>query len=335
MEKKNAAIPSTISEEYYQISNAILNSFPKYRPPLDLFVFNTKVMQLETYCKKGVRLSNEQVEEVQNLCGEGDLFVSRADHPVYSQHIVKQLDLVLVDQNLKEHEVTNICLKALEADAANFFDQPVKIVFDQLYNDLMVTTEYIWQDKHRIKMFMRRLHHGEHSLALHSVNTLCVGLWLLTQSKTEELRRKDFDNAALALLLHDVGMAKVPSFILSKTTPLKPEEKEKIPPHSLAGYKIVHKLDLTSDAMRQAVLEHHERLDGSGYPQRAKDISNFGRLTAVADAFSAMIQKRPYAEAKDPLTASRELAADKTRFDLNYSGMLLAALLSESFGKFT
>ena len=87
--------------------------------------------------------------------------------------------------------------------------------------------------------------------------------------------------------------------------------------------------------MRQAVLEHHERLDGSGYPQRAKDISSFGRLTAVADAFSAMIQKRPYAEAKDPLTASRELAADKTRFDLNYSGMLLAALLSESFGKFT
>lgn len=329
------SLPDIISEEYYQISPAILDSFPRYRPPLDLFVLNTKIMQLETYSKKGMRLTNEQVEEMHNLCAGGDLFVSRADHPVYSQHIVKQLDLVLVDQNLKAHEVTSICLKALEADAANFFDQPVKIVFDGLYNDLMVTTEYIWQDKHRIKMFMRRLHRGDHSLALHSVNTLCIGLWLLIQSKADDLRRKELDNAALALLLHDVGMAKVPPFILSKTTPLKPEEKEKILPHTLAGYKIVHKLDLTFDVMRQAVLEHHERLDGSGYPQHSKDISSFGRLAAVADAFSAMIQKRPYAEAKDPLAACRELAADKTRFDLTYSGILLAALLSESFGKFT
>ena len=327
------AVPENISEEYYQISEAILESFPKYRPPLDFFVFKEEIAQLVTYSRKGDRLSNEQVEETRRLCSEGDLFVSRSDHPVYSQHIVKQLDLVLVDQNLKETEVADICLRALELRLTDFFDQPVKPLFDLLYSDVQVVTEYLWLDMHRLRLFMRRLHRGDYSLQHHSINTFCVGLWLFVETKTEELRRKDFDQAAMALLLHDVGMAKIPTFILGKTTPLKPDEKEKIPPHTLLGCKIVHKLDQTFDAMRQAALEHHERLDGSGYPQHSKDISSFGRLVAVADAFSAMIQTRPYSAAKDLLSAAKELAGERTRFDLSYSGKLLAAFVSETFGR--
>ena len=328
-----AAVPENISEEYYQISEAILESFPKYRPPLDFFVFKEDIAQLVTYSRKGDRLSNEQVEETRRLCAEGDLFVSRSDHPIYSQHIVKQLDLVLVDQNLKEAEVADICLRALELRLGDFFDQPVKPRFEMLYTDVQVVTEYLWTDMHRLRLFMRRLHRGDYSLQHHSINTFCVGLWLFAETRGEELRRKEFDQAAMALLLHDVGMAKIPAFILGKTTPLKPEEKEKIPPHTLLGYKIMHKLDQSYDAMRQASLEHHERLDGTGYPQHSKDISSFGRLAAVADAFSAMIQARPYSAAKDLVSAARELAGDRTRFDLAYSGKLLAAFVSETFGR--
>ena len=80
-------------------------------------------------------------------------------------------------------------------------------------------------------------------------------------------------------------------------------------------------------------MEHHERLDGTGYPQHNKDISFVGRLTAVADSFSAMLQTRPHAAAKDPVSAARELASLQNRFDFSLSGKLLAALLSESFGK--
>ena len=327
------AVPENISEEYYQISEAILESFPKYRPPLDFFVFKEDIAQLVTYSRKGDRLSNEQIEETRRLCAEGDLFVSRSDHPIYSQHIVKQLDLVLVDQNLKEAEVADICLRALELRLGDFFDQPVRPQFEALYTDVQVITEYLWSDMHRMRLFMRRLHRGDYSLQHHSINTFCVGLWLLVETRGEELRRKEFDQAAMALLLHDVGMAKIPAFILGKTTPLKPEEKEKIPPHTMQGYKIMHKLDQSHDTMRQATLEHHERLDGTGYPQHSKNISSFGRLTAVADAFSAMIQVRPYSTAKDLAGAARELAEDRTRFDLAYSGRLLAAFISETFGR--
>lgn len=327
------AVPISISEEYYQISQAILESFPKYRLPLDLFIFKEDIAQLVQLYRKDTRLSNEQVEQIHALCAEGDLFVSRTDHPIYSQHIVKQLDLVLVDQNLKESEVADICIRALEMRLNDFFEQPVKPAFDLLHSDVQVVTEYIWTDLHRIGMFVRRLHKGEYSLARHSINCFSLGVWLLLASKSEDLKRKDIDQSALALLLHDVGMAKIPNFITGKTTPLKPDEREKIPAHTLTGYKMMHKLDQTYDAMRQATLEHHERLDGSGYPQKSKTISSFGRLTAVVDAFSAMLQKRPYADSKEPAVAARELTEAKNRFDLAYSGRILASLVSDSLGK--
>ncbi len=329
-----APVPENINEEYYQISEAILGSFPKYRPPLDLFRLNEAIVQLVPYSRKGERLSNAQVEEVQALCAEGNLFVARSDHHIYSKHIVKQLDLVLVDQNLKEGEVAEISLDALDARLREFFEQPVKPVFEQLYTDLMVVTEYLWQDRHRIKLFVRRLWRGDYSLPRHSLNCFSLGLWLFGEIKGEDLKRKEFDQAAVALLLHDVGMSKVPTFIIGKTTPLKPDERDKIPPHTLAGYRIMHKLDLTFDFMGQATLEHHERLDGSGYPQHSKEQSSFGRLTAVVDAFSAMIQKRPYAEAKDPETAARELSAERTRFDSAGTGKILSALVTGTFGSF-
>lgn len=98
--RKAREIPQNINEEYYQISSEILSSFPKYRPPVDLFSFREDIMVLAPYCKKETRLTNEQVEELAALCAEGNLFVSRSDHHIYSRHIVKQLDLVLQDKNL-------------------------------------------------------------------------------------------------------------------------------------------------------------------------------------------------------------------------------------------
>ncbi len=327
----SSSIPDGIQEEYYQIALPILESFPKYRPPVDLFEFKDSVGRLQPLYRKGARLSNEQVEATHKLCEQGNLFVSREDHPVYSKHIVKQLDLVLVDQNLKEGEIADVITLALGIRVSDFAEQPVMPVFQKLYQDVMVLTEYLFLDRHRIKLFMRRLSR-EHTLAAHSMNTLAVGLWLFFAVRNE-YRRRDLDRAALSLLLHDIGMAKIPPFILTKPTPLKLDEKDKITPHPLLGAKILHKIGIAFEEMRQATLEHHERLDGSGYPQKLKGegISKFGRLVAVADSFSAMITKRIHAPALEFLEAAKRLAEDKKRYDERYTGMLYHAFMTDAF----
>ncbi len=327
--QSKTAVPKNIAEEYYQISHEILSSFPKYRPPVDLFQFREDILKLYPYSRKGNRLTNEQVEEIQVLCNEGRLFVSRTDHPIYSEHIVKQVDLVLLDSNLKEAEAADIFIRALNMRLLDFIGQPILPVFEKLYKDLMVFTEFLWQDKHRIKLFMRRLY-TEHTLSHHSLNTLFIGLWLLQATHEDKLKRRVWDRSALGLILHDIGMSKIPSFILKKTTPLKSEEKEKILLHTLAGVKILQKLNLGFDEMTQAIMEHQERLDGSGYPNKLKEayLSNFGKLCAVADSFAAMISNRPYAQAIPPKTAAQLLANDKARYDTTFTVPLLNAYLT-------
>lgn len=327
---KSRAVPENINEEYYQISTEILSSFPKYRPPVDLFFFNEEIAVLSPFSHKGSRLSNEQVEEVNRLCENGNLFVSRSDHHIYSEHIVKQLDLVLQDNNLKEGEIVNICINALKMRYKDFFQQPVKSFFEPLKNDVLVVTEYLFGDKNRIGAFMRRLS-NEYSPENHAVNTLSVGLWLWMKYNTD-IQRKELDNIAIGLLVHDVGMSKMPPFLLTRKGPLKQEERDKVFQHPLQSAKTMQKVEMLASEVMQVCLEHQERLDGSGYPQHLKgdQIHYIGKLSAIADSFSAMITNRIYADAKKPEEAANELATDP-RYDNNLARMLVGAYVTGKF----
>lgn len=328
--RAQSSIPENINEEYYQISSEILSSFPKYRPPVDLFFFREDIAVLAPFSRKGARLTNEQVEEVARLCEDGNLFVSRSDHHIYSQHIVKQLDLVLQDKNLKEKEIVNICRQALLNRYDDFYNQPVKPVFDALLKDCLVVTEYLFEDLTRLNAFMRRLD-KQSSPALHAVNTMTVGLWLWSKTATEK-QRKTMDALAVAFLTHDIGMSKVPLFLLSRNGPLKPEEKEKVILHPLQGAKIMQKMETGYPEVIQACLEHQERLDGSGYPQHTKadQLHLAGRICAVADSFAAITTNRVYAQAKDFLSAANELAADP-RYDMSLARLLVGAYATKQF----
>lgn len=328
--KGSMRVPENINEEYYQISAEILSSFPKYRPPVDLFRFDEEIAVLAPFSRKGARLSNEQVEEVARLCADGMLFVSRSDHHIYSEHIVKQLDLVLQDANLKEAEIVDICIQALKNRYNEFWHQPVKAVFDSLHNDIMVVTEYLSRDKTHINAFMRRLG-TDHDHASHAVNTMSVGLWLWMKT-TENHQRKILDSLAIGLLTHDIGMSKMPAFLLTRPGGLKSEERDKIVLHPVQSAKIMQKMELTAPEIIQACFEHHERHDGSGYPQKLKgeQIKQAARIAAVADSFSAMISDRPWAPAKKPIDAANELASDP-RYDNSLGRLLIGAYAMEKF----
>lgn len=96
-------------------------------------------------------------------------------------------------------------------------------------------------------------------------------------------------------LLHDIGKIGIPDSILLKNGKLSATESETMREHPRTGVNILSKVKLL-DPMRPAILEHHERLNGSGYPARLvdKQISWMGRIVAVADVFDAMTSNRPY-----------------------------------------
>lgn len=112
-------------------------------------------------------------------------------------------------------------------------------------------------------------------------------------------------NMALAGLLHDIGKAAIPPTLLDTARPLTDAEFSLMKNHVLAGYEAVHTADGLDDTVKKAVLEHHERYDGSGYPhgKKGNEISLFGRILAVVDVYDALTSKKAYKPALLPYTA--------------------------------
>jgi hypothetical protein len=328
-------LPQDFEEEYYQINRDILQSFNKFRPPLNIYRFREDVARILSYYKVGERLSKEQTEELADLVDQGVIFVSRDDHAVYVKHISHQLDLVLLDKHLLEREIADIFQIALTRRMQAFFEQPVKLVYDKVQEDVFTLTEYLWQDFSRVKALAKR-RHPDHSLPNHSVNSGFTGLLLHIlrlpgDYNKEPKNRQPFDRAALGFFLHDMGMSKVPPFIRDKTKPLTPDERQKIQTHTLSGYEMIARLDIKYPEVENCVNHHHERLDGSGYPQHvsASGLSDLGLTCAVADSFCAMTSNRPYAKAMEPMAAAKALCDDAKRYSPEVTKLLINHLVDQ------
>ncbi|MEU7643143.1 HD-GYP domain-containing protein [Streptomyces huasconensis] len=110
-------------------------------------------------------------------------------------------------------------------------------------------------------------------------------------------------------ILHDVGKLGVPTRLLRKDGPLTPEERRVIELHPEYGHEMVRGIGFLGEA-RAAILHHHERIDGSGYPYglAGRQIPECARVVAVADAFDAMTSTRSYRRARPVPAALEELA---------------------------
>ncbi|WP_054259919.1 HD-GYP domain-containing protein [Propionispora sp. 2/2-37] len=118
----------------------------------------------------------------------------------------------------------------------------------------------------------------------------------------------DSHELMMAGLLHDIGKITIPLRILNKPGNLTERERKIIQQHPLAGYELL-RYSHFPESILWAVLHHHERMDGSGYPGKLKkeEIPVSARIIAVVDMYDAMTSKRVYHEAKTPYEVARVL----------------------------
>lgn len=120
----------------------------------------------------------------------------------------------------------------------------------------------------------------------------------------------EIDNLRLVGPLHDLGKITVPESILNKPSTLNETERALVATHPMIGANLIATIDAPAHLL-PAVRHHHERYDGTGYPDglEGEDISLFARILAVADGFEAMTAERPYRFAKSQEEAVEELKA--------------------------
>lgn len=129
-----------------------------------------------------------------------------------------------------------------------------------------------------------------------------IGKWL-------SMNDMDLHRLVIAGLLHDIGKAKVKDSILNKSDPLTQDEMEIVKSHTTQGYKILVSQNIMDIDILSAVLYHHERQDGSGYPSGLKGnrINIFSRIIAVADIYDAITSTKVYKKKCTPFKAVDEI----------------------------
>lgn len=150
---------------------------------------------------------------------------------------------------------------------------------------------------------------------IHSLDTSIMTAFLALSCNIKGERLKELTKGAI---LHDVGKTKIPIKILNKAGALSQEEYEIIKKHTIYGEEILKKSKAFSEIAIKAVAEHHERVDGNGYPNGHKEneFSIYGKIVSISDVYDAITNDRCYRKKYSPSEAYEFiLAGNGSKFD--------------------
>lgn len=161
--------------------------------------------------------------------------------------------------------------------------------------------------------------------ALHvAIYSMCLGHEL-------DLSNKELLQLGTAAILHDLGIKKVNYSIIYKNDKLTSTELEKVRKHSQYSVHIIQQNNLHDPYIIEAVMQHHERYDGQGYPNQLKqgEISSFASILSICDVFDALTSERPYRTKYTSFDAVKLMMRDESmvnKFNVQYLQLLVKML---------
>jgi len=155
-------------------------------------------------------------------------------------------------------------------------------------------------------MWLKQLRKKDSYTYSHSVDNCALAIAF---GRHMGLSKTDIRTLSMGMLLMDVGKMRIPEEILNKTETLTPEEFEEIKNHGKYSVEILRETKGIHEDIINIAMTHHERFDGSGYPQGLIGVATpvFGRIAAIIDCYDAMTNKRPYGEPVSPHKALQEI----------------------------
>ena len=195
--------------------------------------------------------------------------------------------------------VQNVVMVTLEEPASGSIEGIKETV------DILVS-EYT-KDFNVIKSLMD-LTANDYTTVLHSVNVMALALGYASYVNYDGGKKKIL---GLAALLHDVGKVRIKTELLQAPRQLTNEEFKEVQQHPIKGYHILDKCKFSDPEIKITALQHHEKLDGSGYPLHATDIKEFAQIVSVIDCYEALTNDdRLYRKSMTPLNALEVIQAE-------------------------
>jgi HD-GYP domain-containing protein (c-di-GMP phosphodiesterase class II) len=266
------------------------------RADADLYIFHESNAQPVLYQHAGTHLSGSQIEELE-ATGHRSLFVRPLEFEHVAAQLLASLGSVLEDDNIRPDDrfaVLQIAVAAELEHAVRLIhcDKFVKLSRDigRHIRGLIGTRQLLPNDLFRIAR------HDYHTFT-HVTNVASYAVMLAQETGISDAG--DLERIAVAGMLHDLGKRFVPRSVLLKPSPLTPIERELVQTHPQRGYEMLLSRDDVDTDQLMAVYQHHEHMDGCGYPVgiTGEEIHPWAQLIAVVDVFDALTGMRTYRRA--------------------------------------
>lgn len=160
----------------------------------------------------------------------------------------------------------------------------------------------------------------------HSVDVATIAMLI---AKNSNMSEAEIQKIGLAGLLHDMGKSKIPNEILNKAGKLTEEEFTIMKNHSLYGYQILQEKGSIPQEVLLGVLQHHEKLNGRGYPMgvTADKISPYAKILSIADIYDALVTERPYKKGFSQQDAIEMIMAMTDELDITFMRNFLGIVI--------
>ncbi len=256
--------------------------------------------------KEKEKLTDSKIKEV---------LILNADRKKYYKYIEGNLDKIVRDDAVPIEKKSELVYGASKELVLDVLENPRSGENIKRSGELISNTmHFILSDKTSFRHLMNVTSYDYYTYT-HSVN---VGLFSIALGTKLEIKdEEDLFALGWGSILHDVGKTQVQSNILNKDGPLSDDEFFQMKKHPIYGGEILHETEVLPEKAYGSVLEHHEKASGKGYPNKLalKDISYFGKITAVADVFDALTTRRSYKPAIDTFKALSIMKGMEEHFD--------------------
>lgn len=246
---------------------------------------------------------------------DGVVYVSEDDATGFTRFLMKHVHSITSDEEITRRDVAWAIYRALtvettavvEASAARFSAGTLSWLAHE-------AADFVLEDPESFA-FLDAITGSAYSTVSHAVDTALYAVAIAVGDHVED--EDALQAIVLAGLFADAGKLALPESLLSKDGPLNEEQWRLMKRHSRGSVEYMHKAGIVSRRAQKAVLHHHERWDGSGYPDRLsrRAIPMEARYLAIADSYAALTVDRVFSERRDPYQALVEMLTTRGQFE--------------------
>jgi len=231
---------------------------------------------------------------------------SKTKPPAVKPAITLEQEFAKASINFEQH---NRKLQALYGDVTTGLSVNLKVI-DEMANDIVSS---VFRNTSAMTILTRIKDKHSYNWR-HMIN---CAIFTAVFAKYLGYKEEAVQQLAMGALLHDLGQAKLPQGIISRPSKLTSSEMDIIKRHVAQGLGLVKGEKGITPLILDMIVNHHERLDGSGYPRgiTAEKLSRPARIMAIVDVYDALTADRPHQEGDEPINALRYLLANKELFD--------------------